>query len=115
MSLVEKINEDVKTAMKNQDKEKLNTIKVLSEDKNEIAIKESTEYDMADLEVNIEGTEDFALPLESDEVEIDESDMLIESLDDLDIDDIDLTSFDDDINLIDNEDVGLDLDVDGTL
>ena len=75
-------------------------IKVLSEDRGEIAIKETDEDDGMAIDINIAGVED----LPEGEEEFDAGDMVIEDLDDLSMDELDLP----DIGLLDDEELGFD-------
>ncbi|MEA4853494.1 MAG: DNA-directed RNA polymerase subunit beta [Christensenella sp.] len=75
-------------------------IKVLSEDRGEIAIKESDEDDGMMMDINIAGVED--LPAEDEE--FDSGDMVIDDLDDLSIDELDLP----DINMLEEEEIDFD-------
>ncbi|MEG0768091.1 MAG: DNA-directed RNA polymerase subunit beta, partial [Clostridia bacterium] len=75
-------------------------IKVLSEDKQEIQIRETDDDDIEPLEVNIAGVEDVPVPpLEGEEEE--EDDLAIEDLEDFEVDDVpdieDLSLDDDDL------------------
>ena len=87
-------------------------IKVLSEDRGEIAIKETDEDDGMMIDINIAGSED----LPEGEGEFDAGDMVIEDLGDLSIDELDLPDLgeleDDDIDFDDDfaDDVIPDLD-----
>lgn len=87
-------------------------IKVLSEDRGEIAIKETDEDDGMMIDINIAGSED----LPEGEDEFDAGDMVIEDLGDLSIDELDLPDLgeleDDDIDFDDDfaDDVIPDLD-----
>ena len=85
-------------------------IKVLNENKDEITIKESTDYDTVNLDVNIEGEEDTPLPAEEN-INLDDSDMIIEDLEDIDLDSLDIKDFGDiqDIDITEEESLeGLD-------
>jgi DNA-directed RNA polymerase subunit beta len=75
-------------------------IKVLSEDRGEIRIKEADEDDNLHMDINIAGVED----LPEDQEEMDTEDMVIEGIDDLSLDELDLP----DIEMIDDEDVDFD-------
>ena len=71
-------------------------VKVYSEEREEIAIKESVDDELEDLSVNIEGREDEVPLTDYDELGEETLD------DDLDIDDFDLDEFDTDSGLDDN-------------
>lgn len=75
-------------------------IKVLSEDRGEIAIKEADEDDGMAIDINIAGAED----LPEGEEEFDAGDMVIEDIDDLSIDELDLP----DIDLLEDEEIDFD-------
>ncbi len=75
-------------------------IKVLSEDRGEIAIKEADEDDGMAIDINIAGIED----LPTDGEDFDAGDMVIEDLDDLSIDELDLP----DIDMLEDEDIDFD-------
>jgi DNA-directed RNA polymerase subunit beta len=79
-------------------------VKVLSEEKEEIAIKEAVEDDIDELDVNIEGREKDEVPKEDEEREF-----IDDELDDFDLDDIvDIPGLDDldDKLLEDDDDIG---------
>ncbi len=88
-------------------------VKVLSEDRGEIRIKEADEDDGLNMDINIAGVEDIP-----EEQEFDAGDMVIEGIDDLSIDELDLPDIgmdDDDIDFdgmdaddIDMSDIKLD-------
>ncbi|NLY42835.1 MAG: DNA-directed RNA polymerase subunit beta [Clostridiaceae bacterium] len=71
-------------------------IKVLSEENKEIEIKESVDDDLEDLTVNIEGREDEEVPL-TDYEEPEDSGENEDLIDDIDIDALGDTQFDDDL------------------
>ncbi len=77
-------------------------VKVLSEEKEEIAIKEAVEDDIDDLDVNIEGREQDEVAKEQEEKEFTD-----EELDDFDLDDIvDIPGLDDlDDKLLEDDDI----------
>ena len=75
-------------------------IKVLSEDRGEIAIKETDDDDGMAIDINIAGAED----LPADDEEFDAGDMVIEDLDDISMDELDLP----DIGLLEDEDIDFD-------
>ena len=75
-------------------------IKVLSEDRGEIAIKESDDDDGMAIDINIAGAED--LPPEDED--FDAGDMVIEDIDDLSMDELDLP----DIEELSDEDIDFD-------
>ncbi|MDL2237144.1 DNA-directed RNA polymerase subunit beta, partial [Christensenellaceae bacterium OttesenSCG-928-K19] len=74
-------------------------IKVLSEDRGEIRIKEADEDDGLGIDINIAGVEDVP-----DDQEFDSGDMVIEGIDDLSIDELDLP----DIGMDDDEEIDFD-------
>ncbi|MEF9863315.1 MAG: DNA-directed RNA polymerase subunit beta [Christensenellaceae bacterium] len=76
-------------------------IKVLSEDRGEIALKESDDDTALNMDINIAGAED--LPADEDG-EFDAGDMVIEDIDDLTIDELDLP----DINLLEEDEIEFD-------
>ncbi|MEG1858929.1 MAG: DNA-directed RNA polymerase subunit beta, partial [Christensenellaceae bacterium] len=76
-------------------------IKVLSEDRGEIALKESDDDTVLNMDINIAGAED--LPADEDG-EFDAGDMVIEDIDDLTIDELDLP----DINLLEEDEIEFD-------
>ncbi len=75
-------------------------IKVLSEDRGEITIKESDDDDGMAIDINIAGAED----LPNDDEEFDAGDMVIEDIDDLSMDELDLP----DIEELSDEDIDFD-------
>ncbi|MEA5002352.1 MAG: DNA-directed RNA polymerase subunit beta [Christensenella sp.] len=75
-------------------------IKVLSEDRGEIAIKEADEDDGMLIDINIAGAED----LPAEEGDFDAGDMVIEDIDDLSIDELDLP----DIAELEDEEIDFD-------
>ncbi|ERI93018.1 DNA-directed RNA polymerase, beta subunit [Clostridiales bacterium oral taxon 876 str. F0540] len=77
-------------------------VKVLNDDNQEVKLKESVEEELEELEVNIEGTEDFVPPAPTEEyVETDDD---VEEDIDLDYDDLPLDSFDEELELDDFND-----------
>jgi DNA-directed RNA polymerase subunit beta len=77
-------------------------VKVLNDDKEEIRLKESVEEELEELEVNIEGTEEFVPPTPSDDyVEGEEE---VEEEIDIDYDDLPLDEFTDELELDDFND-----------
>ncbi|MGI6152647.1 MAG: DNA-directed RNA polymerase subunit beta [Christensenellaceae bacterium] len=85
-------------------------VKVLSEDRGEVAIKEADEDDGLSIDINIAGAED--LPLEGEGEEgFDDDNMVLEDIDDVSIDELDLP----DIQMLDNDDIELDFDEDEDL
>jgi DNA-directed RNA polymerase subunit beta len=74
-------------------------VKVLNDNNQEVKLKESVEEELEELEVNIEGTEDFVPPAPSEEYF--ETDDDVEEETDLEFDDLPLDSFDDDLELDD--------------
>lgn len=78
-------------------------IKVLSEDKGEVAIKETDEDDGLSIDINIAGDED--LPQEGEAGGFaDDEDVLIEGIDDMSIDELDLP----DIDMLSDDDIDFD-------
>lgn len=74
-------------------------VKVLNDSKEEVKLKEAVEEELEELEVNIEGTEDFVPPAPSEEyIETDDD---VEEETDLEFDDLPLDSFEDDLELED--------------
>ena len=73
---------------------------MLSEDRGEIAIKETDDDDGMAIDINIAGAED----LPADDEEFDAGDMVIEDLDDISMDELDLP----DIGLLEDEDIDFD-------
>ncbi|MCM0646792.1 DNA-directed RNA polymerase subunit beta [Clostridium swellfunianum] len=74
-------------------------VKVLNDNNQEVKLKESVEEELEELEVNIEGTEEFVPPAPSEEFFETEDD--VEEEPELDYDDLPLDSFDDDLELDD--------------
>jgi DNA-directed RNA polymerase subunit beta len=74
-------------------------VKVLNDDNEEIRIKESVEEEMEDLEVNLEGSEEFIPATPSDDY-LDSEEEIEEELD-LDYDDLPLDDFQDELELDD--------------
>ena len=93
-------------------------MRVLSDDKGEVTIKEMIDMDSVPLDINIEGNEDLIMGPGGEEA-YSKDGMLIKNIDDLDIDDLDLPELDefDDLDM-DEEDediddgLGLDDDID---
>ncbi|MCM8712073.1 DNA-directed RNA polymerase subunit beta [Clostridium sp. SYSU_GA19001] len=77
-------------------------VKVLNDNNQEVKLKESVEEELEELDVNMEGTEDFVPPAPSEEYF--ETDDDIEEDVDLDYDDLPLDSFGDDLELDDFND-----------
>jgi DNA-directed RNA polymerase subunit beta len=77
-------------------------VKVLNDSKEEVKLKESVEEELEELEVNIEGTEEFVPPSPSEEYF--ETDDDVEEETDLDYDDLPLESFEEDLELDDFND-----------
>jgi DNA-directed RNA polymerase subunit beta len=74
-------------------------VKVLNDSKEEVKLKEAVEEELEELEVNIEGTEDFVPPAPSEEyIETDDD---VEEETDLEFDDLPLDTFEDDLELED--------------
>jgi DNA-directed RNA polymerase subunit beta len=90
-------------------------IKVLSEDKGEVKIKEMTDMDAAPLDINIEGSEDLILGPDGEEI-VGAKDMSIKDMEDIEIDDLDLPELEEfeemDLSDEEDEDVELDADID---
>ena len=86
-------------------------IKVLSDEKGEVKIKEMIDMDTAPLDINIEGSEDLILGPDGEDAYSSE-DMLIKNIDDLDIDDLDLPDLDDfdDMDMTEEDEDDLDID-----
>jgi DNA-directed RNA polymerase subunit beta len=86
-------------------------IKVLSDEKGEVAIKEMVDMDNVPLDINIEGSEDLILGADGEEV-MKARDMSIKDMDELDLGDLDLPELDEfeDMDLSDEEDEDLELD-----
>lgn len=77
-------------------------VKVLNDSNQEVKLKESVEEELEELDVNIEGTEDFVPPAPSEEyIETDDD---VEEEPDLDYDDIPIDNFGDDLELDDFND-----------
>ena len=88
-------------------------IKVLSEDKGEVKIKEMAEMDAAPLDINIEGSEDLVLGPDGEEI-VGAKDMSIKDMEDIEIDDLDLPELEEfeEMDLSDDEDEDVELDAD---
>ena len=88
-------------------------IKVLSEDKGEVKIKEMAEMDAAPLDINIEGSEDLVLGPDGEEI-VGAKDMSIKDMEDIEIDDLDLPELEEfeEMDLSDEEDDNVELDAD---
>ncbi|GAA0729823.1 DNA-directed RNA polymerase subunit beta [Clostridium malenominatum] len=79
-------------------------VKVLNDDKEEIKLKESVDDELEELEINIEGTEDYVPPTPVDDyVEEEKIDSVDEELD-IDYDDLPLEDFGNDLELDDFND-----------
>jgi DNA-directed RNA polymerase subunit beta len=77
-------------------------IKVLNDDKEEVKLKESVEEELEEIEVNLEGTEEFVPPTPTDDyVEVEEEN---EEDVDLDFEDLPLDDFQDELELDDFND-----------
>ena len=70
-------------------------VKVLAEDKGEISIRDVQDFESDDLDIGMDGVEDLELPGEGDVSELEDSDMIIENIDDLELDDLDLDDLED--------------------
>ncbi|KAJ49846.1 DNA-directed RNA polymerase subunit beta [Clostridium tetanomorphum] len=80
-------------------------VKVLNDDKQEIKLKESVDDELEDLDVNIEGTEDYVPPTPSDDyVEDEEKNEVADEEPDLDYDDLPLDEFKNELELDDFND-----------
>jgi DNA-directed RNA polymerase subunit beta len=77
-------------------------VKVLNDNNQEVKLKESVDEELEEIEVNIEGTEEFVPPAPSEEYF--ETDDDVDEEVDLDYDDLPLDSFDDDLELDDFND-----------
>lgn len=80
-------------------------VKVLNDDKEEIKLKESVEDELEELDVNMEGTEEYVPPTPSDEyVEEEDKGENIEEDMDIDYEDLPLDDFENDLELDDFND-----------
>ncbi|WP_315118801.1 DNA-directed RNA polymerase subunit beta [uncultured Clostridium sp.] len=80
-------------------------VKVLNDDNEEIKLKESVEDELEELEVNIEGTEEYVPPTPSDEyVEDEEKNENVDEDVDIDYEDLPLDDFENDLELDDFND-----------
>ncbi|MBU5485024.1 DNA-directed RNA polymerase subunit beta [Clostridium sp. MSJ-11] len=80
-------------------------VKVLNDDKEEIKLKESVEDELEELDVNMEGTEEYVPPTPSDEyVEEEDKGENIEEDMDIDYEDLPLNDFENDLELDDFND-----------
>jgi DNA-directed RNA polymerase subunit beta len=86
-------------------------IKVLSEDRGEVAIKEADEDDGLSIDINIAGAEDLPLEGEGEGESFDDDNMVLEDIDDVSIEELDLP----DIQMLDSDDMELDFDEDEDL